>query len=319
MLNTDNESATRTITTQRTNPNQRPLRVKRAKSLTKSRVEPYIFILPTVALFAVVLIIPIANLTLYSLGDSNLFQGFTGWNNFENFSYLASAKFLQTVLVTVIWLVGGVVGIVVCGLAIALALNKPIKGRTLFRALVIIPWIVPHAFAGAMWSWVLQPQFGILNRVLVTTGLVSEPISFLDADSALATVIIVRIWQGAPFMIITLLAGLQTIPNEIEEAAQIDGATWFQRLRYITLPHLRPVLTVSTLIVAAWTLQVFDTVYVMTNGGPARSTQIIALDIYSKVFIESDLGSGAAMALVTLIVVSVMSWRALRKEGQETV
>lgn len=280
-------------------------------------MEPYLFILPTVALFAIVLVVPLLNLMVYSVGDSNLYQGFTGWNNFKNYEYLASAKFLQTVGVTLVWLIGGVLGIVVCGVTVALALNKPIWGRNVFRALVIIPWVVPHAFAAAMWSWVLNPQFGMLNEVLLALHIITEPISFLSQETALATVIMVRIWQGAPFMIITLLAALQTIPNEIEEAADIDGANWWQRFRYITLPYLTPVLTVSMLIVGAWTLQVFDTVYVMTNGGPARSTQIVAVDIYSKVFVESDLGSGAAMALATLVVVAVMSWRALRKEQKD--
>lgn len=285
-----------------------------ARKPTAARLEPYLFILPTVALFVLVLVIPLSNLVLYSLGDSNIYEGFTGWNSFENFRYLGTPRFLNTVWVTVVWLIGGVTGILVCGCAIALALNRPLPGISLFRAMIIIPWVVPHVFAAAMWSWVLHPQFGILNEALLRIGLIVEPISFLSADSALATVIMVRIWQGTPFMIITLLAALQTIPAEVEEAAAMDGAGWWQKLRYITLPHIAPVMTISTLIIAAWTLQIFDTVYVMTNGGPSRATQLIALDIYSKVFVESDLGGGAAIALVTLIAVAILGWFTLRTQ-----
>jgi multiple sugar transport system permease protein len=280
------------------------------------RLAPYLFILPTVVLFVVVLGVPLINLVVYAVGDSNIYQGFTGWNSFENFRYLATSRFAKTIGVTLVWLVGGVAGIVVTGMIVALALNRPIPGRGLFRALVIIPWVVPHAFAAAMWSWVIHPQFGMLNEVLLRLGLIAAPISFLSANTALATVIVVRIWQGAPFMIITLIAALQTVPSEIEEAADLDGANAWQKFRYVTLPHILPVLMVSTLIISAWTLQIFDTVYIMTNGGPSRATQIVALDIYSKVFVESDLGSGAAIALVTLAVVAIIGWWALRQQEE---
>ncbi|MGB4137363.1 MAG: sugar ABC transporter permease [Microbacterium sp.] len=278
------------------------------------KLTPYLFILPTAVLFIVVLGVPLLNLFVYAFGDSNIYQGFTGWNSFANFEYLATSRFLKTVGVTLIWLVGGVVGIVVTGIVVALALNRPIPGLGLFRALIIIPWVVPHAFAAAMWSWVIHPQFGMLNEILMRLGLIAEPISFLSADTALATVIVVRIWQGAPFMIITLIAALQTVPSEIEEAADLDGVNAWQKFRYVTLPHIMPVLAISTLIISAWTLQIFDTVYIMTNGGPNRATQIVALDIYSKVFVESNLGSGAAIALVTLAVVAIIGWWALRKQ-----
>jgi len=281
------------------------------------RLEPYLFILPTVALFLLVLAWPLLNLVIFSFGDSNIIQGYTGWNNFENYKFLGTPAFLKTVLVTLIWLFGGVIGIVACGMAVSLLLNKPIRGRAFFRALTIIPWIVPHAFAASMWSWVLHPQFGMLNQLLVGLGILDKPIGFLSENTALITVIVVRIWQGAPFMIISLLAALQTIPEDIEEAADLDGANGFQKFRFITIPYLKPVLTVSTLIIAAWTLQIFDTVYIMTNGGPARATQIIALEIYTKAFVESNLGIASAIALVTLITVGILSLYSLKKEGSE--
>ena len=255
--------------------------------------------------------VPLINL-VYAVGDSNIYQGFTGWNSFENFRYLAISRFAKTIGLPSS---GSAAWPASSSVIVALALNRRSPAAAC-SAPGHHPWVVPHAFAAAMWSWVIHPQFGMLNEVLLRLGLIAAPISFLSANTALATVIVVRIWQGAPFMIITLIAALQTVPSEIEEAADLDGANAWQKFRYVTLPHILPVLMVSTLIISAWTLQIFDTVYIMTNGGPSRATQIVALDIYSKVFVESDLGSGAAIALVTLAVVAIIGWWALRQQEE---
>lgn len=270
-------------------------------------VEPYLYIAPTVVLFLFVLAIPLFNLVKYSLGDSNIIQGFQGFNHFANFKYLTSPKFLGSLKVTLIYVLFGVTGIVLFGLALSLALNKPMPGRSFFRAVAVIPWVVPHAFAASMWSWVLNAQFGFINQLLLSLGIIQKNISFLSLGSALPTVIVVRIWQGTPFMIISLLAALQTIPEDIQEAADLDGANFFQRFRYITFPCIRPVLTTTTLIITAWTMQIFDTVYIMTGGGPVRSTQLIALEIYAKAFQQDDLGTAAAMSLVILLIVTLLS------------
>lgn len=270
-------------------------------------MEPYLYLAPTIALFFFILLIPLFNLIKYSLGDSNIIQGYTGWNNFENFRYLANPKFLHSVFVTVIYVVFGVAGIVFFGLITALALDKPIKGRGLFRCLVIIPWVVPQALAATMWRWVLNAQFGLLNTLLTSLGIISSNISFLSENTALWTVIMVRIWQGTPFMIMSMLSALQTVPQDIHEAASLDGVNGFQRFRYITLPYIRSVLLTTTIIVTAWTIQIFDSVYVLTSGGPARATQLVALEIYSKAFIQDDLGTACAIALCILVLIVILS------------
>lgn len=287
------------------------------KIKTSKKLIPYLFILPTVVLFVFILAIPFYNLVQFSLGDSNIIQGYTKWNDFSNFKYLASKEFLETVKVTVIYVVFGVLGIIVFGTAVSLALNKPMKGRGIFRAIVIIPWIVPHAFAASMWSWVINPQFGFLNQLLTGIHVIDQPISFLSENTALFTVIVVRIWQGTPFMIISLLAALQTIPTDIEEAADLDGANAIQKFKYITIPFIKPVLITTTMIISAWTIQIFDTVYIMTNGGPARKTQLIALEIYAKAFNQSDLGTASAIALITLFVVGLLCIGNFRRERSE--
>ena len=276
-------------------------------SLTERKLEPYLYLAPTIVLFVFILAIPLYNLVKFSLGDSNIIQGYLGWNNFENFEYLTKSRFLDSVQVTLAYVFFGVLGVVYFGTVVALALDKPIRGRGFFRAVAIIPWVVPQAFAATMWKWVVNSQFGFINQLLLSLNIIDKSIGFLSADTALATVIVVRIWQGTPFMIISLLAALQTIPEDIQEAARLDGASLVQRFRYITLPYIRPVLKTTTLIVTAWTMQLFDVVYIMTAGGPARKTQLVALEIYNQAFKNDDLGTACALSLAMLAVIFLLS------------
>ena len=276
-------------------------------SLTERKLEPYLYLAPTIVLFVFILAIPLYNLVKFSLGDSNIIQGYLGWNNFENFEYLTKSRFLDSVQVTLAYVFFGVLGVVFFGTVVSLALDKPIRGRGFFRAVAIIPWVVPQAFAATMWKWVVNSQFGFINQLLLSLNIIDKSIGFLSADTALATVIVVRIWQGTPFMIISLLAALQTIPEDIQEAASLDGASLVQRFRYITLPYIRPVLKTTTLIVTAWTMQLFDVVYIMTAGGPARKTQLGALEIYNQAFKNDDLGTACALSLAMLAVIFLLS------------
>ena len=276
-------------------------------SLTERKLEPYLYLAPTIVLFIFILAIPLYNLVKFSLGDSNIIQGYLGWNNFENFEYLTKSRFLDSVQVTLAYVFFGVLGVVFFGTVVSLALDKPIRGRGFFRAVAIIPWVVPQAFAATMWKWVVNSQFGFINQLLLSLNIIDKSIGFLSADTALATVIVVRIWQGTPFMIISLLAALQTIPEDIQEAASLDGASLVQRFRYITLPYIRPVLKTTTLIVTAWTMQLFDVVYIMTAGGPARKTQLVALEIYNQAFKNDDLGTACALSLAMLAVIFLLS------------
>lgn len=286
------------------------------KKRGRHKIEPYLFILPTILLLILVLAIPLVNVFRYSLGESNIIQGFIEWNSFENFGYLTSPQFLKALGVTAIYVVFGVTGTVIAGVLVALALNKPMPLRALFRSIVIIPWIIPDAFAATMWKWVLNSQYGFINQLLSALDLSSEPISFLGDGRALWSVIVVRIWKATPFMVISLIAALQTIPSDIEEAASLDGVTAIQRFRYITFPYIKPVLTTTTLIITAWTFQIFDTVYIMTSGGPARQTQLVALEIYNKAFVDYDLGTACVIALVVLLILGVIGFFKFKNERQ---
>lgn len=283
--------------------------MKQRNKIRPLALEPYWYLLPTAVLFLFILAVPVVNMVKYALGESNIIQGYKQWNDFQNFKYLGSEKFLGSVRVTLIYVLFGVAGVVFFGTIMALALDKPLKGLGVFRAIAIIPWVVPQAFAATMWRWVLNAQFGFINQLLLSLGLIEKNISFLsEPKMALAVCVVVRIWQGTPFMIISLLAALQTVPEDIYEAAALDGVNPLQRFFFITLPHILPVLSTTTLIVTAWTMQIFDTVNILTGGGPARGTQLVALEVYAKVFQQDDLGTGCAISLCILAVLILISY-----------
>lgn len=273
------------------NVNKRDLRV------------PYIYILPALLVIIFVLGIPLINLIRYSFTDVTLVGNIKKWVGLKNYRYLLTPEFFNTLSTTIIWVVFGLIGIFVVGIILSLCLNKPIPGRGIMRAIIIVPWVIPHVFAGTMWLWAFDSSSGIINSMLLKLGLISEPISFLGPNLALLSVIFVRIWKGVPFLVMNLLAGLQTIPQEVEEAAKIDGAIGMKYFLYIILPMMKPVLIMSGTILTAWSLTIFDLVYVMTRGGPLNKTRLISIDIYEKAFVNLNLGQACAIAVFTMLFI----------------
>ena len=277
---------------------------------------PYRYILPAVVFLTIIFGIPLINMIWYAFADVDIMSGFKEWVGFKNFSFLVDPEFRKTLLRTLIWVIFGVTGIFIYGMSVALALNKPIPGRNLFRILVIIPWLIPHAFAGTIWTWMLNSNTGLVNAVLMKTGLVSQPVSFLGEELAMATVIFIRIWKGAPFLIMSLLSAFQTIPVEVEEAATIDGAGKIQYFRKVMVPLLKPVLVSSGIILTAWTITIFDIVYIITKGGPSHATEILSISIYNKAFIDNDLGASAAISLFAMIFIIVLGYLQMRSQNK---
>ena len=283
----------------------------------KRKALPYIFLIPAIFIIFAIFAIPLVNLLWYSFAKVDLIGQFQWWAGLNNYRYLFTSAFAATLGRTMIWVVCGIAGIFVVGTTLALALNKPIPGRGIFRTIVIIPWVIPHVFAGTMWSWVLNSTNGIVNTVLLDLGLVSTPVSFLGADLALATVIFIRIWKGVPFLVMSLLSALQTIPSEVEEAAKLDGALGWKYFAYITLPLLKPVMVMSGTILMAWSFTIFDLVYVITAGGPLNVTELLSITIYKKAFINGDMGGAAAIAIFTMLFVSIIAFFLMKHNAKE--
>jgi len=209
---------------------------------------------------------------------------------------------------TLIWTVGSVVGAYCLALSLALLVNIDIQGRKFFRALFLLPWVVPEVSTALLWKWLYGDEFGILNFILKSLGMINSPVLWL-ADPALAmpSVIAVQIWKLYPVMFIVLLAALQNVPKELHEAATIDGANSRQRFWYITLPFIRGTSVIITLLASIWSFQNFDIIYLLTGGGPAGATKVLATLMYQKAFWGSEMGYAAAIGVLMLVVLLLIS------------
>src|SRR5262245_1371125 len=199
--------------------------------------------------------------------------------------------FLYTAVATLLTMVGG--------LGLALVMNQDFRFKNLTRALLLLPFIVPTVLSTIAWQWILDPAFSVINWALVSTGLSDNPgPSWLgNPYLAMASLIVVNTWRGLPFYAITLLAGLQTISQDLYEAATIDGAGAFARFRYVTLPLLMPVIFIVTMFSVIFTFADFQLIYVLTRGGPANATHVFATYAFDVAMNGGQLGQGAAIAL----------------------
>ncbi len=189
------------------------------------------------------------------------------------------------------------------GLSTALLLNLKFRGRSIARLFVVLPWAVPEVMAVVIWAWLLDGSFGLFNYVLVHVGLLSGPIQIGDDPvSAFAAVCAVFIWKSYPFMSIMLLAALQAIPEEYYQAAKVDGASALQRLIYVTIPCLAPVMAVVTIIITLWVFKDFTIIYVLTKGGPIGATNALGFMVWAEAFSFFRMGHGAALGMVTLLL-----------------
>ena len=188
------------------------------------------------------------------------------------------------------------------GLAFALLLNRDIKFRGLFRALILIPWIIPPAVAATCWQWLLSDQFGLINNILKAINATDKSLLFLaDQKLARVTVIVTSAWKSFPFMMITLLSGLQTIPEDLYEAASIDGANLWQRFCAITMPMLQSVTIVCTTLMFIWTFNNFENIYLLTQGGPNKATYVLSIFTYYTALMRSNIGYASAISIVLLV------------------
>lgn len=187
------------------------------------------------------------------------------------------------------------------GLGVALLLNQQFFGRGIVRGVVLLPWSLPLVVGVLIWGWMYNDLFGIFNYLLMELHLIREPINFLgDPDLALPSVTLVNIWRGFPFFAINLLAGLQAIPNELYEAATVDGASRWRLFRHITLPGLRSVIMVITLLSFIWTTNDFTSIWVLTRGGPGTATEVFPIITYKIAFMGLELGKAAAIPIMLL-------------------
>lgn len=272
--------------------------------------EPYLYSAPAVILIIGVMLVPLAIGISYAFRDIQLLNPFSGgFIGLEHFRDLSKdAAFYGALKNTLWWTGASVVLQFIFGLILALLLDKPFFGRAIVQALVFLPWAVPSFLAGLNWSWLFNPVIGPIPHWLYALGLMSEPNNILsDPHYAMWGPIIANVWWGIPFFAITLLAALQAIPRDLYEAASIDGAGWFERFRSITLPFLAPTIAITVLLRTVWVSNFADLIVVMTGGGPADRTQIVASYIFTQAFRRLDFGYASAIALVLLVLLLAYS------------
>lgn len=231
---------------------------------------------------------------------------FIGWENYRQL--LQDPVFWPVLKNSIIFTLGSVVFQFGIGLALALYFEKGFPLSETLRGLIVAGWMVPPLVVGTVWKWILNTDFGVLNYLLKHLGLIERSIAWLvTPETAMLGVTMANIWLGIPFNLMLLAAGLAGIPGEVYDAAKVDGATGFGRLRYITLPLLKPTIFATLILGLIYTLRVFDLIWVMTRGGPVNATSVLPIWSYQLSFEFFDYGKGAAIANVLLLMLFVMS------------
>ena len=281
--------------------------IKSEIRMIKKNRAAYLFIAPLVIAVGLVLIYPIIKAALMSFQYWKVAKPIEAGNPFIGFENYANALgtgyFLQSLAITFFYIIVTVLARFILGLATAVLLNIPFKGRGLVRSLVIIPWALPEVVTCLVFILMYDYQFGVINDMLLKLNILSNPVAFLgSADTALWAAMFVNVWKGFPFAAIMLLAGLQTISKDMYEAASIDGATTWKQFWHITLPAIKPVSVIVFLLLVIWTIKDFAIVYVLTGGGPSRVTEILTIFIYRAGFKSFDFGLAAAAGMILLLI-----------------
>jgi multiple sugar transport system permease protein len=273
------------------------------------RIFPYGAITPALLIIILFTIYPV----IYALRISVYQYILTKPNShpfigFKNFHDVITSYYFKTALInTGVYTLAAVIGVLLFGLIVASLLNSKIRSANALKIIILLPWAIPAVVAGLMWKWMLNSDFGILNGIMYSLGFIKSYIPFL-ADPLLAKISLVmaHIWKEGPLAAIFFLAGLQLIPDELYDAARIDGGGGFRLFRFVTLPLLRPILLVVLVYETMTAILTFDIVYVLTGGGPGDSTSLISWFAYAEIYKFLNLGAGIALSIVIAVITLVL-------------
>lgn len=282
---------------------------------------PYLFLSPAILAVAVFVLYPVVTVAVQSFFDINptRHQGwdFVGLGNYAE--ALHDSQLWSVAVNTVVWTLGSVVLQLLVALLAAVVLDR-LGGNGVVRALFVVPWATPVVVGALAWKYLYLPDYGLLNQALDAVGLESFSHAWLaDPHTALWAVVVTNVWRGFPFLMVMIVAGMATVPIELYEAAQMDGASWWRTFRSITLPLLRPMLLASTLMALIWTFNNFSMIYVMTGGGPAGATDILTTFVYKAGFKSFDFGYASALSMVLFAVVGLGSALYLRLTAKDVL
>lgn len=263
-----------------------------------------LLIAPTVLVFCTVIVYPLVSaiyLGLFSIYTPTMEGEWVGLDNYRRL--LASGEFWRSLANNLIWTAGTLTLQIVFGLLVALMLHRNLAFRALARSLVLFPYFLSTVVAVLVWRWLFNDLYGVLNHLLLWAGIVDLPVDWLGSmPNAMISLIFVGAWKYFPFVVIAVLARLQAIPDELYEAASIDGAGAWARFTDVTLPQLRDVLVVVVLLRTVWDFKEFDLIYLLTGGGPIIGTQTLPLMVYKEAFALNQMGGASAAAVLMMLV-----------------
>lgn len=265
---------------------------------------------PMLVLIGLLAVYPIARILVLSFCSQNLDTGlrpvFAGWDNYQRM--IADGHYWETVWRTLVFTVSAVGSEVALGLGAALLIHHSPLGKGLARTVALVPWVLPTSALALGWIWIFNDQFGVFNDLLQRVGWLDAPLPWLGQPAtAFLALVLADVWKTTPFVTLLLLAGLQTIPAQLYEAAAIDGGSRWQQFRTITLPLLKPVLLVAVVFRMLQSFGIFDLVYVMTGGGPGGATETVALYTYRNFMRYLDFGYGAALLVTSSIILAALT------------
>jgi len=278
-------------------------------------------VIPALLLVGGVYLYPMVTTLVYAFTSIDIatysIESFVGLDNFAR--VVGSAAFMPTLMRTLYFGFLVVVVTLIPALFIAMVLNQPFRGRTFVRIAVLLPWAVPPVVGGVLWGQMFQPEFGFINKILGALNLPADTIWLGDPTLALHALVIAEAWRWIPFATLFLLAGLQTIPTSTIEAAQVDGAGAWQRLRHITMPQLMPTVLPVTIFLFVWAMKAFDIIFVLTRGGPGGATTTLNYLVFQEGFENFRFGAAASIAwLLTLVTVLVIGMLGLVRKMLST-
>ncbi len=293
-------------------------RLDRVAPAPRRRIDllPYVLFLPSIALILLIILYPLLTGLYYSLKDGSLLKTgvFVGLANYRDL--LSLPDFRHALWFSTIFAVCSVVGSYVIGLGLALLLNRNVPGRGFFRVALLLPWIIPSIVSIVSWRWMIADENGLVNVALEQLGL--GPIYFLSTGKwAVFSVIMIKIWRSFPFMMVSCLAALQSIDRDLYEAAEIDGASRWQSFRDITLPQIAGISVVMWILMTIWSVNDFETPWLLTQGGPSNATENLIVLAYKYTFTRNDVGLGSAIAVVSMVILMALATLLLRKQDTE--
>jgi len=260
-----------------------------------SRNPGFLFVLPAIIVLGMLIVYPIAYTGVLSFTDSA--GHYVGFKNYDRIIH--SRVTSRAVWNTAYYVLGSILFQIVLGTLTGILLNQKFPGRGLVRSMTLIPWVIPGIVAATTWAWMFHTEFGIINHMVVSSGLTDKPLGWLtDRNTVMPALIAINVWKLFPFVAIMVLAGLQTVPEELYESARVDGATFWQEAWHVMIPQIRPVLVALTLLLLIWGLNAITIIYTITKGGPANRTLIIPIQIFRIAFEAFQLNQAAALSVM---------------------